>query len=45
MRRVKTDWLAEDAVAANLSGPTFPANREFNREILRNSALVATPHG
>jgi hypothetical protein len=42
---LETDLLAEDAVAANLSGPTFPANREFKREILRNSALVATPHG
>ena len=40
----RTGWLRMQS-PANLSGPTFPANREFKREILRNSALVATPPG
>jgi len=31
----RPDWLVDEAVHCEPSGLTFPANREFSREILR----------
>jgi hypothetical protein len=37
-----TAWLTKQSTA-NLSGPTFPANREFKREILQIRPRYSVP--